>query len=320
MSEVAALEPFGDFHSALYFRDLYLRDETLYTEFFCPFCGVLLDPVLVYAPADQEIGKSPHFRTRRGGAKHYSGCDGNSSNYQHPTGKKPVQAHIEKRQFSLPTEFAEYVDRPPRPAGGAPARAPTPDEIRRRREAAGRRYGVARFRVSLVQSLAEAHLAVLADAYEKQKEHGWPDTERQSWIREVLQAPIDLRGYSTTYRGALHDLWFPVPKYPRVFHGKHAKVTANDDGYVIMSERPGKIDDDNSTRPFVIIVSLHDVDEGQLRGARRALLRQLERAVAEAASVRWYAYGRAELIDGRFELAFDGANIGDLFVKMQNHG
>lgn len=319
MSEVAALEPFGDFHSALYFRDLYLRDETLYANFYCPFCGVPLDPVLVYALADQELGKSPHFRTQRGGAKHYPGCDGNPSNYQHPVEKKPVQAHIEKRQFSLPTEFAEYVERPAIPAGRAPVRIPTPDEISRRREAAGRRYGVARFRVSLVQSLAEAHLAVLADAYEHQKELGWSDAKRQNWIREVLQAPIDLRGFSTTYRNALNDLWFPVPEYPRVFHGKHAQVELTEDGYEITSERPGKVDGGDSSRPFVIIVSLHDVDDGQLRGARRTLLRQLERAVEEDATVRWYAYGRAKLAGERFELAFDGVNIGDLFVKLQKN-
>ena len=88
MSELAALEPFGDFHSALYFRDLFLRDETIYDEFFCPFCGVPLNQVLVYAPIDQELGKSPHFRTQPRGPKHYSGCDGNPSNYQHPSEKK----------------------------------------------------------------------------------------------------------------------------------------------------------------------------------------------------------------------------------------
>lgn len=319
MSEVAALEPFGDFHSALYFRDLYLRDEATYAEFYCPFCGVPLDEVLVYAPADQELGKSPHFRTKRGGAKHFPGCDGNPSNYQHPSEKNPVQAHIEKRQFSLPTEFAEYVDRPPAPARREPARVPTPDEIRRRREAAGRRYGVARFRVSLVQSLAEAHLAVLADAYERQKEHGWKDNERQSWIRNVLQAPINLRGFSTTYRAALHDLWFPVPQYPRVFHGRNACVTSTENGYEITSERPGKIDD-NSSRPFSIIISLGDVIEDQLRGARKVLLQQLKRAVAEDVRVRWYAYGRVDATGERFELRFDSANIGDLFVKLQKSG
>jgi hypothetical protein len=314
MSEVASLEPFGDFHSAHYFRDLYLRDETLYAEFFCPFCGVSIDPVLIYAPADQEIGKSPHFRTQKGGEKHYLGCDGNPSNYQQSLEKKPTQSHIEKRQFSLPTIFAEYVDRPPVPAGRAPTRVPTPDEIGRRREAAGRHYGVARFRVSLVQSLAEAHLAVLADAYENQKKHGGSDTERQNWIRDVLQAPIDLRGFSTTYRNALNDLWFPVPEYPRVFHGKNAKVEVTETGYKISSERPGKIDDGKSSLPFVITVSSHDIDEGQLRGARRTLFRQLKRAVEESATIRWYAYGRAKLAGEQFELAFDDANFGDLFV------
>lgn len=320
MSEVAALEPFGDFHSALYFRDLYLRDEMLYVEFFCPFCGVPLNPVLVDAPADQELGTSPHFRTQPGGAKHYPGCDGNPSNYQHPTEKKPVQAHIEKRRFTLPTEFTKQLERPPQSSRRGPTHVPTPDEIRRRREAAGRRYSVARFRVSLVQSLAEAHLAVVADAYDRQREQGWTNAERKDWIAEVLRAPITLRGFSTTYRNAFHDLWYPFPKYPRVFYGKNAIVTSSEDGYEIASERPGKIDGDQSARPFVITVSVHAVDAGQLRGARRTLLRQLERAAAEGANVRWYAYGRATLAGERFELVFDSANIGDLFVIAQKNG
>jgi len=92
-----------------------------------------------------------------------------------------------------------------------------------------------------------------------------------------------------------------------------------EDGYEITSERPGKVDGGDSSRPFVIIVSLLDVDDGQLRGARRTLLRQLERAAEEDATVRWYAYGRAKLAGERFELAFDGANIGDLFVKLQKN-
>jgi len=196
-----------------------------------------LNQVLVYAPIDQELGKSPHFGPSQDGPKHYSGCDGNPSNYQQPIRKKPVQAHIEKRRFALPTEFSEYLDRPNKPDGLKPIPTPTPDEILRRREAAGRRYSVARFRVSLVQSLAEAHLAVLAEAY--QEENGWTDVVRQNWIRDVLQAPINLRGYSTTYRGALHDLWFPVPKFPRVFHGKNAKVNLTSNGYEIIAERLG---------------------------------------------------------------------------------
>lgn len=317
MSEVAALEPFGDFHSALHFRDQYLHDETLYAEFFCPFCGVALDPVLIYVPADQEIGKSPHFRTQKAGTKHYPGCDGNPSNYQHAIEKKPTQAHIEKRQFSLPTMFAEYVERPPLPTGKATTRAPAPDEIYRLRETAGRHYGVARFRVSLVQSLAEAHLAVLADAYENQKKQEWSDDERNKWIRDVLEAPINLRGFSTTYQKALNDLWFPVPEYPRIFYGKSSKVEVTEFGYEITSERPGKTGGRKPSLPFVITVSSHDINKELLRGARRTLLRQIELAVEEGATIRWYAYGRPKLIGEQFELAFDNTNIGDLFVTQQ---
>lgn len=69
--------------------------------------------------------------------------------------------------------------------------------------------------------------------------------------------------------------------------------------------------------PTRISVLLHDVDEGQLHGARGALLRQLARAAKDDAAVRWYAYGYAKLVGERFELPFNSANIGDLFVKLQ---
>ncbi|MDO4233045.1 MAG: hypothetical protein Q4D19_13025 [Lautropia sp.] len=324
MSEVAALEPFGGFHSAFYFRELYLRDEVRYEKFYCPFCGVLLDPVLVYAPSDQELGKSPHFRTQRGGANHHDGCDGNPCNYQNPTRANPVQEHIQRLPFSLPTEFAAYVEPQSGSQSGSACRAPvpslTPADIRRRREEAGRRYGVARFRVSLVQSLAEVHNAILKDAYRRKEENNWSKEEFNNWIKNVLQAPINLRGFSTTYRIALHDLWFAVPSCPRVFHGSQARVEQVEGGYQITSKRPGKVGKGNTVLPFVITVSLRDADGVELRGARRALLRQLERAVKEDATVRWYAYGRANMTDERFELAFDRANISDLFVKLQKKG
>lgn len=316
MSEVAALEPLGDFHSALHFRDLYLRDEIVYDEFYCPFCGVPLDDVLIYKPADFEMGKSPHFATKRNGAKHLTGCDGNPSDYQHPTQKNPAQSHVQKRQFSLPTQFAEYVDRPAKPRAPKSFQISSAEEVLRRRQAAGRAYSVARYKVSLVQSLAEAHLSVLAHAYEQKKQSGWSEMQCQRWIRDELQAPLDLRGYSTTYRGALHDLYFPIPKYPRVFYGRNARVMSTENGYVVVSERAGKLEADQFELPFVITVSLTGMDTGELRGARAALLRQLERAVKEDAYVRWYAYGCATLAGNRFELRFDATNIGDLYVKV----
>lgn len=317
MSEIAALESFGDFHSAFYFRDLYLRDDTMYTEFYCPFCGVPLITVLVYAPAEQELGTSPHFRTQPRGAKHFPGCDGNPSKYKHAHDKKPIQAHIEKCSFTLPTEFSNYVERPPHPSLRGPDPVPTRDAILRRRNTAGETYGTARFSVSLVQSLSEAHLAVLSEAYDRQRKEGWTKEELKAWLNGVLQAPINLRGYKTTYRNAFHDLWFAVPRSPRVFHGKYAQVIATNDGYEIVSVRSGKIDEPKSEKPFVILVSLEEMDVELLRGARRVLITQLQRAVTEDTPVRWYAYGYAQLTEVRFELRIDKHAIGDLFVTLQ---
>lgn len=74
MSEVASLVPFGGFHSAWFYRDLFLRDETKYDEFLCPFCGIKVFAVLIYKPAEEELARSPHFRESE---PHRHGCDGN---------------------------------------------------------------------------------------------------------------------------------------------------------------------------------------------------------------------------------------------------
>lgn len=76
MSEVAALAALGESHSALFYRDLFLHDETRYEPFWCPFCGIKLFAVLVYEPADVELAKSPRFKKPRG-INHRHGCDGN---------------------------------------------------------------------------------------------------------------------------------------------------------------------------------------------------------------------------------------------------
>lgn len=315
MSEVAALEPFGEFHSALYFRDLYLRDEVVFDEFFCPFCGVPLDTALIYKPADHEMGQSPHFRTKRNGDKHYPGCDGNPSNYQHPQDKGPSRTHIEKQPFTLPTEFAEYIERPPRPTGNRSTRIPTPEEILRRRDAAGRIYGTARFRVSLVQSIAEAHLAVLGEAYRRRDAEGWSNEQFNKWVRSVLDASLNLRGYATTYNRALHDLHFPIAKHERIYLGRDAKVQKVPGGYEILSTRPGKDDAGTVEHPFVIVVAMGGVDADRLRGARAMLARQLSRASEENVHVRWYAFGKPVLANERFQLRIAHDNLGDLFVK-----
>ena len=183
------------------------------------------------------------------------------------------------------------------------------------RNAAGRTYGTAKFRVSLVQSIAEAHLAVLGEAYRRRDAESWANEQLNKWIRSVLDAPLNLRGYATSYNRALHDLHFPVAKHDRIYFGRDAKVTTMPGGYEIVSTRSGKEDGGTVEHPFVIIVAMGDVDTDQLRGARKVLARQIEYAAEQSTPVRWYAFGKTALEGDRFELRFAQNNLGDLFIK-----
>lgn len=169
--------------------------------------------------------------------------------------------------------------------------------------------------MSLVQSIAEAHLAVLGEAYRRRDAERWSNEQLNKWIRSVLEAPLNLRGYATTYSRALHDLHFPVAQHERIYHGRNAKVTKTLGGYAIVSARPGKEDGTNFEHPFVIDVAMGGIDTDQLRGARKLLARQLDRAVEQTTSIRWYAFGRAELGGDHFLLHFAHNNLGDLFIK-----
>lgn len=315
MSEIASREPFGEFHSALYFRDLYLRDEVQYNEFFCPFCSVPLDDVLIYKPADHEMGKSPHFSTKRNGAKHLHDCDGNPSNYQQPRQHKIPEKHVEKQIFTFPTEFVEYVDRLPNPNINRPTRTPTAEEIQRRRDAGARNYGQARFRVSLVQSIAEAHIGTVKQAFDLQKEKGWDHAKRNAWLSAVLSAPLNLRGFKTTYNKALHNLHFPVTEFPRIYYGKNGVVNETETGFEITSEQGGLDREEDQRLPFVISIDNRGIDNTHMRGARKALIDLLKRTTDQKLLVKWYGFGRSESMNGYYALRFAQPNLGDLFIQ-----
>lgn len=88
---------------------------------------------------------------------------------------------IEKQLFTLPTRLIEYVE-PPEQARRANRierlTEPTPDEVKRRRVDAGETHHRARFSVSLVQSLAEAHLGTVRQSYQlKDKKSGRTSSE-----------------------------------------------------------------------------------------------------------------------------------------------
>lgn len=313
MSEVASLVPFGEFHSALFYRDLFLHNETQYERFWCPFCGIKLFAVLIYEPTDAELAKSPHFKKPKS-VEHLHGCDGNPGGAGKPRSTTEPARKIEKQPFILPTRLIEYVEPPPRvgPAGGAPV--PPAVEVTRRREEAGQHHARARFSVALVQSVAEAHLGMVNHAYKQQRAKKWTDKQRKDWLTEVFSAEIELRGATMRYREAFHDLHHPVRRTPRVYYSE-GYVTQTEAGYAISAAKQGKENDaDEVGRPFIVVVRVDD-DGAVLRGAKRELMAQLQRAATQQHLVRWYGYGLPVSTPERFELCFDIDNLSDLFVR-----
>lgn len=315
MSEVASLVQSGEYHSAWFYRDLYLRDETHYDEFLCPFCGIKVFAVLIYKPADEELSRSPHFRESE---SHRHGCDGNPTKGAKtlaPTG--PVK-RIEKQLFTLPTRLIEYVEPPARTDRDErfEIAKPSSEEVKKRRIEASETHHRARFSVALVQSLAEAHLGTIRQSYQLQEKKKWSDKQRRDWLKAVFSAEIDLRGATMRFDSAFHDLYFPIRSTPRVYYGT-ADVIEIPDGYLITAHARGRADDnDKHGLPFHVWVRV-DKDVTNLRGARRELMGQLKRAAEHDFPVKWYGLGRPVRGESSFDLHFDAENLTDLFVRRQ---
>ncbi|WP_175957848.1 hypothetical protein [Burkholderia sp. BCC0405] len=316
MSEVASLARSREYHSAWFYRELYLHDETRYEKFLCPFCGIKVFPVLIYEPAGEELSRSPHFRKSE---EHRHGCDGNPAKGAKDLASTGPVRKIEKQLFTLPTRLIDYVEPPARAdrdKGAGEVTKPSPEEVKKRRIEASETHHRARFSVALVQSLAEAHLGTIRQSYQLQEKKNWTDKQRQEWLKAVFSAEIDLRGATMRFSSAFHNLYFPIRSAPRVYYGS-GRVREVDEGYLIEAGARGRANEqDNHGLPFKIWVR-GEKAEVILRGARRELMAQLSRAAKQDFLVNWYGLGCPARGESSFDLRFDTANLTDLFIRRQ---
>lgn len=311
MTEIAAVEPGGQGHSATFYRDQFLAYDTRPAAFFCSDCSVSLIPVLIFAPAEKPLGKSPHFRTPRG-TLHVCGAKG-PRNDGRRRGERGGIAR--KYPFTVPTEFSaprqmlegtiasSVGDRGPVGAvGSRTARRP------RSPQAPGS--------VTHVQSLAEAHRCMVEWVYGLAREESWPDLVRKSQLDELLKSkPLNLRGRCTAYFWAFHRLGYAIPERFFVFHGKYARVRRAIDGtYRVVASYRARMESmaEADKVPFVLRVDLRDVDRGRLRGSCRATVAALDIAVRDNLCIHWYAYGRASKREDQIELSFSKSSLSDV--------
>ncbi|MBU2794724.1 MULTISPECIES: hypothetical protein [Acidithiobacillus] len=285
MSDYASTEPGGEPLSAWDYRSLFLRDETAFDKFYCPYCDIRLSGVLIYETG--ELSKSPHFSARFGA--HRYGCDGTPDSVPSHV-NEPTKRHYVKSVMHAPEVLiTRPAPRASNTARNSSSEPPTPDEVRRRRREAGV-AGLARPRTYLLQPLVEVRNAVLAEGYELFGRDHLHEVKRNEWFKKNLkQMPLTLDD-DTNYDDA-----FRTPRYinwnnDRIYHGKGV-VTGLDGCYKITSEIAAKVPNLADIQFFVKINTSVLLNQNSPR-SHHALCQRLNDLCQPDKTIKWYAYGR----------------------------
>lgn len=295
MSEWAAFQPFGEAMTSYEFRDEYLRDGIIRDAFFCPFCGIRLYPVLIYK--DGKCGKSPYFR-HKPGHNHISPCDGAPKNIRTIPPKAPPIQSVDKSILEFPEELIE----PRKPvttirAPDDPTRSITPEEIERRRNEVGHSLGPARYRTSLLRSIAEAFQKIIEEYKTRIKKEG--NEPAKQWLENTLKGfPLTLYGVKRNYKTAIQKTKFlPSGTNPeRIFRGQ-GTVAQTGNIFEILSKDECKINE--AMYPVYVIIGSALTSEPTMKKSWTKTLEQLRDAAKKNKKISWFCFGKMEKNDSR---------------------
>lgn len=294
MSEWAIGNGDTEERTAFEYREFYLDQGVKHEPFYCPFCSIPLTPVNLYKT--EELARSPHFRA--GKKKHRFECDGSPKIIQ-TRNDKPVNRHVEKREFRLPEVLVPRrapVVVCPAAHFGAPD---TPDghEVNRRRQEAAKRLGPAIYRTSLIRSVAIAFLGVFRESFEQQRMNNWSDKRRREWATNLLrESRLTLYdGFTLTYHSAIRNTRFSPPPKPRIFHGWASAFcvyhTRERTEYLLVPDTPVEHKKGEDIRHYPVEITISAKHVGELTGSQRHTLVMLDKAANEGLETRWFAYG-----------------------------
>ncbi|MHB8368955.1 MAG: competence protein CoiA family protein [Leptospirales bacterium] len=296
MSEWGAIEPFGEAVTSYEFRDEYLREGVIRHAFFCPFCGIMLDPVLIYK--DGECGKSPYFR-HKPGHNHISPCDGAPKNVQTIPPKAPPVRSVDKSIL----EFPEELIAPRKPLatikGAAdPTQFTTPEEIERRRNEAGQSLGPARYRTSLLRSIAEAFQKLMEEYKDRISTEGIELAKK--WLEATsISLPLTIYGIKRNYKTAIQTTkFFPSGRNPeRIFRGFGVPVQT-ENGFEILNKDECKIGE--AMYPVSVIIGLDLTSEPSMKISWTNTFEVLKEFSAKNINIHWFCFGKMEKDGSRY--------------------
>ncbi len=307
-----ALNELDEEISSFQCRDEYIRNDTVYEAFRCPYCEMPYYSKNIYK--DGVVGKAPHFslypKTR-----HVGNCDGEPDQAAELTGAEVETSKVEKREFQLPEKLVER--RPARPSTPGPSTERGPldeDQIMRRRKDAGKNRVPARFTSSLLQTFVEGKNMLLRECFKKAKDAGLNPDKKKALLKEVVSAyPLDLFGQQLNYDNAF---WGAVnargDSATRIFHGDWASVTVGEAGFDIVTEPP--VPGPSKVRAIVRFAGERDFAADKLSRAHARLIDALREA--QSGKLRkWYAYGSMERTPDGGVRVLTLASLDHLFVE-----
>lgn len=286
MSGWAVTEIGEEQKSAWDFRTLFLSDNIIFDDFYCPFCYIPLFPKLIYKK--EELSKNPHFSIYHG-KPHLFNCDGEPIIIEEKE-KKVIKAHYIPTQMEFPQALIARPSPRVRKPSSLPSN-PTPpksseEDVEKRRKKGGI-LGESVPRTYLLQSIVEARNIILVKLYEIAKTEKWEEKKKNEEFKKTLSnLPLSL-GEDTNYDDAFRS--------PKVVNWNSSRIYYSN-GYVELINHKTFMVSSSATN-FSIIVDFSNVTEESPR-MHNMMIAQLSDYARKKEAIKFFAYGKAINSDG----------------------
>lgn len=290
--------------TASHCRDEFLRTEEVLTGFRCAFCLCTYFARNIYT--DGKIGRAPHFFVTKSNV-HRGACDGTPLGVVAEPMSGKQGKRIQDQNFSCPEKLvARAKPRVVVSPGGGDKAVPSDDEIRSRRNRAGKEYGSTTFTSSVLEVIVESKNKISSLCFSESKKQKLNKEDEKKLLKETASSyPLQLfEQKGLTYESAFWNAHYERTKSDkRVFQAKGGTVALSSSGFVITSEpqvsaRFGAESKKPSPRPVDVEYSGESYDSNTAPRAHTKALAELAN-LAAGETIQWYAYGQITLRDDR---------------------
>jgi hypothetical protein len=286
--------------TASHCRDEYLRTGVILSGFKCAFCLCAYHSRYIYV--DGKIGRAPHFFATRTDP-HKGACDGT------PLGvvAEPVSGKQGKRipdqDFRFPEKFvAKQKPRLVAGTNGSVGAALSDEEIRSRRNRAGKEYGASTFTSSVLEVIVESKNKISSWCFNEGKKLNLDKAALSKLLKEMASSyPLQLfEQKGLDYESAFWSGHYARDRADkRIFHAKGGTAVVSLPGFVICSEPKVPSQGQSLAKkpgPRSVEVHYHgeNYDGGTPPQAHTRALSELA-SLAVDETIQWYAYGEMTL-------------------------